>query len=152
MNEEDFERIVRNIQNRIFVREGKIYSRTTITEYRNPSNVGRLEYPDGYGKITGPCDDTMEFYINVENGRISEILFMTDGCGSSVACGSMATRMVEGRSVEEAGNLTTEDILDALGGLPEDDQHCARMAADGLQMAVRNYLDGEKDEADDGLR
>ena len=138
---DSFEKVVSEIQASIQEEEEAIYSKKVIEEYRNPQNAGRLIEPDGFAIITGPCGDTMELYLNVKNGSISEINFMTDGCGASIACGSMATRLANGKTLDEATKITNQDILNALDGLPEENIHCAKLAADTLQKAILNCFE-----------
>ena len=106
----------------------------------NPRNLGPLREFNGHARITGPCGDTMEFWLSVVDGTISRLAFFTDGCGPSVASGSMTTCLATGRRIEAAGFLTQEDILDALGGLPEESKHCALLAANTLKAACDDYL------------
>lgn len=107
----------------------------------HPRNYGMIEDADGHARIKGPCGDTMEFWINVEENRLNRVSFITDGCGSSLACGSMATTLVEGRSIDEALSLVQENILEALGGLPPEFEHCALLAQKTLHEACNKYLD-----------
>ena len=111
-----------------------------IKESYDPQNVGRMSDPDGFGEITGSCGDTMEFYIKARDGLIDEINFYTDGCETTIACGSVATQLAQGKGMEETLAITNEDIMDELGGLPEDHQHCAQLTADTLRKAATNYL------------
>lgn len=136
-----FEKVVSEIQASIQEEENATFSKKVIQEYHNPQNVGRIIEPDGFAIITGSCGDTMEFYINVKNDSIGKINFMTDGCGSSIACGSMATRLAQDKTPNEAMKITNLDILDALDGLPEEYMHCAKLAADTLHKAISNYLE-----------
>jgi nitrogen fixation NifU-like protein len=80
----------------------------------------------------------MEIYLRLDKERISDVTFMTDGCGPSIACGSMLTIMVQGISLEKAGTIEPEDLLAALGGLPEESAHCAKLAVDTLCEAIAN--------------
>ncbi len=123
----------------------KIYSETTIDHAMNPRNLGEIEDANGFARVTGPCGDTMEIWLKVNNGIITYATFMTDGCGTTIASGSMVTEMVRGKSIIEAQKISQQDVLDALGGLPEESQHCALLAADTLKEAVRDYLAMEKD-------
>ena len=100
-----------------------------IRESCDPQNVGRMMKPDGMAEITGSCGDTMEFYIMVEDEKISGINFYTDDCFTTIACGSVTTKMAKDRDIEEALNMMDQDIIDELGGLPEDYHHCAKLAA-----------------------
>jgi len=117
-----------------------LHSEKTIDHFLNPRNLGRITAPDGFGKITGPCGDTMEIYLKVKGGKVMNASFWTDGCGCSIASGSMVTALAKGKSVLEAQKITQQDVLDALGGLPEDDLHCALLAANTVKEAIRDYL------------
>ena len=119
---------------------GSHYSETVIDYVRNPRNVGILVHADGYATITGPCGDTMGMWLEVRDDRIWQATFWTDGCGTTVAAGSMVTELAKGKVVAEALGITQQDVLDALGGLPEDSVHCALLAVNTLKAAVRDYL------------
>jgi nitrogen fixation NifU-like protein len=123
----------------------KIYSEAAIEHGMNPRNLGELEDADGFGRVTGSCGDTMHIWIKVKDGTISDIGFLTDGCGTSMASGSMATELAKGKSLAEAHKISQEDVLNALGGLPEESQHCALLAADTLKAAIREYLKLQKE-------
>jgi nitrogen fixation NifU-like protein len=117
----------------------RVYSEKVIERWLNPRNVGKIRKPDGFAKMKGPCGDTMQMSFKVKDGRLSKIKFMTDGCASSIASGSMATELASGRRVEEAGKINQQMILDALDGLPEESVHCALLASNTLKEAVKNY-------------
>jgi ATP-binding protein involved in chromosome partitioning len=110
----------------------------------HPRNHGPLRDFDGHARITGPCGDTMEFRFAVGNGKITRVSFTTDGCGSSLACGSIATSLAEGKRIEDAAALKQKDILDALGGFPSEFEHCALLAANTLKAACEDYLHRRK--------
>jgi nitrogen fixation NifU-like protein len=118
----------------------KVYSEKTIDHFLNPRNLDGIQAPDGLGEVTGSCGDTMKIYLRVNNGRVTNATFWTDGCGPSIASGSMVTELVKGKSVAEAQRISQEDILNALGGLPEESLHCALLAANTLREAIRDYL------------
>ena len=75
----------------------KIYSETTINHSMNPRNAGNLEDADGFTKITGPCGDTMQIWLKVKDGIITQATFYTDGCGTTIASGSIVTDMAKGK-------------------------------------------------------
>lgn len=110
----------------------------------NPRNHGPLKKFDGHARITGPCGDTMEFWLTASNGKIGRISFVTDGCGPSLACGSMATTLADGKRVKDVVVLEQQDILNALGGLPPDSEHCALLAANTLKAACEDYLNRQQ--------
>jgi nitrogen fixation NifU-like protein len=123
----------------------KVYSEKTIDHFLNPRNLGEVTAPDGFGRITGPCGDTMEICLKVRDGKVMNASFWTDGCGPSIASGSMVTELAKGKSVLEAQKITQQDVLDALGGLPEESLHCALLAADTLKEAIKDYLAFKKE-------
>ena len=117
-----------------------IYTKTVIDHAQHPRNIGSLQSPDGFGSVTGSCGDAMEINIRVRNDRILNANFMTDGCGTTIAAGSIVTELAKGKTVSEAFKITQRDVLEALGGLPEESQHCALLAADTLKAAIKDYL------------
>ena len=123
----------------------KIYSETTIDHFMNPRNLGDMSDADGFGRVTGSCGDTMEIWLKVNSGTIADASFMTDGCGTSIASGSMVTEMVKGKSIIEAQKISQQDVLGALGGLPKESEHCALLAADTLREAIRDYMAIERE-------
>lgn len=118
----------------------KIYTETVIDHALRPRNVGGLEDADGVGRVTGPCGDTMQVWLKVDGDTIVDAAFSTDGCGPSLAAGSMITELAKGKSVLDTLRISQQDVLDALGGLPEDSVHCALLAVDTLKAAVKDYL------------
>jgi nitrogen fixation NifU-like protein len=118
--------------------DAKIYSRETISEFRNPANVGRMEDADGVGIADGLCADTMEMYIKLDGGRIQRCTFFTDGCGATIACGSRLTRLATGMTVQEAKAVGQEELISLLNGLPKEHEHCAALAVIALRNAIRD--------------
>jgi len=117
----------------------KEYSETTIDLFMHPRNLGPLEGADGFGKVSGTCGDTMSIWIKVREGLIEKAAFATDGCGSSIASASMITVLATGKRLEEALSIGQNDVLDALGGLPPESEHCAKLACLTLREAVRDH-------------
>ncbi len=112
------------------------YSETAKAFWKHPLNLGPMLQPDGYARVVGECSDVMQIYLRIQNNRIVESRFDTDGCLATVSAGSMAVALSQGKSIDEAEAITAQDILDGLDGLPEDHEHCARLAATTLRMAL----------------
>ena len=111
----------------------------------NPRNVGIIEDADGYGKVGNPvCGDLMEMYIKVENDIIKDIKFKTFGCGSAIATSSMVTELAIGKTVDEALEITRNDVANELDGLPPQKMHCSNLAADALHAAIEDYKKKKK--------
>ena len=127
---------VDGLQDRVIRDMEKVYSPRVMELWENPQNAGSLDYPDGYGQVTGPCGDTMQIWLRVRADMITEATFWTDGCGTSVICASAVTIMAKGKTLEQAARIDQQSVLDELGGLPEEDRHCALLAANTLREAI----------------
>ncbi len=125
-----------HLQDEVIRNMKRVYSPRVIELWNNPQNAGALDYPDGYGQVTGPCGDTMQIWLRVSADVITEATFWTDGCGTSVVCASMVTIIAKGKTLEQAAQINQQAVLDELGGLPEEDRHCALLAANTLREAI----------------
>ena len=83
----------------------------------------------------------MEIFLIIKENKITDVRFMTDGCGASIACGSMVSRMVEGKAIDDVKKITDLELVDALDGLPDENNHCAKLAVDTVQKAINSYQD-----------
>ena len=138
----DFEKVIDELQRKIEYEEETEFSEKVVNEYRNPSNFGVIENPDAVGKIKGPCGDTMQIMLKISNGRVAEVSFWTDGCGTSIACGSMLTKMIKGKKIQDIDDITSEKLNDALDRLPENHVHCTVLAVNTLKKTMKSL--GEK--------
>ena len=132
----DFDMMVEKLQRDVNEQALMTFSEKVVEEYNSPKNIGKMAKPDAYAILKGWCGDTMEMYLKMEHGIVADISFMTDGCGATIACGSMLTSMVKGKSIDEAEAITEDDLITALEGLPEENLHCAHLAV----ITVRNAL------------
>jgi ATP-binding protein involved in chromosome partitioning len=117
------------------------FSRIARDHAENPRNYGALGVFDSHARITGPCGDCMEFWLAVRNGQVERASFVTDGCGPSLASGSMATSLARGKYIGDVMRISQRDIFDALGGLPAESEHCPLLASNTLKAACENYLE-----------
>ncbi|NQT03764.1 MAG: iron-sulfur cluster assembly scaffold protein [Planctomycetes bacterium] len=129
------DKIAKDLQEAIL--EG--YSEKFKKEFLRPENIGKIKDSDCYVSITGVCGDTLEIYLVVREGKISDIRFMTDGCGASITCASYVTRTAKGRSLEEALRIKPEEVDKYFEGLPEEHKHCAKLAVITLTAAIEKY-------------
>ena len=121
------------------------YNDLVIDHFTNPRNVGELENPDGRAVVGDPsCGDQMMVSIKVENDRIVDIKFKSYGCPGAIATSSMMTELIKGKTIEEALRLTDDDVVIALGGVPEKKKHCSLMGVAGLQAALEDYFKHRK--------
>ena len=127
------------------------YSEKVLDHFRNPRNVGTLEGDDvAVGKVGNPtCGDIMEVFIRIDGDKITDAKFRTFGCGSAIATTSMTTEMVKGMTLDEAMELTRQDVADELDGLPPIKMHCSNLAADALHEAIKSYRKAKGEEVDE---
>ncbi|MFH1391263.1 MAG: iron-sulfur cluster assembly scaffold protein [Candidatus Diapherotrites archaeon] len=124
-----------------------MYSEKVMDHFRNPRNMGEIKEADGIGKVGNPvCGDVMWVYIkvgkNTNNETILEdVKFKTMGCAAAIATSSMVTELAKGKTINEASNLTKQEVADELGGLPAVKLHCSILATDALIEAIYNYLE-----------
>jgi len=140
-NDDDVARFTRELQEQIMAELRRTYSPAVIDHWQNPRNFRKLEGADGYAKNLGSCGDTMEMFLKIKDETITECSFQTDGCGTTVVCGSVATELAAGKTFLEAlGSVSAAGILRILGGLPDSSVHCAQLAAETLRRAMADYL------------
>jgi nitrogen fixation NifU-like protein len=121
------------------------FSPILVEHVLRPRNVGDLENPDGEATLTGICEDTVRIQLRLNGERIDEIRFMTNGCGGTMACGSMATELAAGRTLQEALKLDGAKIVEMLQGLPIEHRHCADLAANTVKAAARDALEKRRE-------
>ena len=113
-----------------------------MDHFQNPRNVGKMEDADGIGEVgNAVCGDIMRMYIKVKDNIITDVSFITFGCGSAIATSSMATEMIKGHTLEEALELSNRAVVEALDGLPAHKIHCSVLAEEAVKAAVKDYYD-----------
>ena len=106
-----------------------LYSKKVMDHFRNPRNVGEMADADGIGEVgNAKCGDIMRMYIKVKDDIITDVKFMTFGCGSAIATSSMATELIKGQPIDKALELTNGAVVEALDGLPAHKIHCSVLA------------------------
>jgi len=115
------------------------YSEKAIEYYLNKINVGEISEPDAHAIYTGPCGDTMEIFLSVEDGVIKEVKFQAIGCAGAFSSGSALTEMIIGMTLKEAEEIDEEEIIEYLGGIPKQKVHCTCLSKKTLQKAIKVY-------------
>ena len=131
---------VDKLQEQIFEETRKVYGEEVFNRWQNPKFMGRMTNASCVGRLTGTCGDRMEIYLRIRNDKVEEVSFFTEGCGASVACGSMVAELATGKDLEEASQIGGDTVLMALGGLPEEENHCAFLAAETLLAAIHEWM------------
>ena len=122
-----------------------VYTDTVKDHFMNPRNVwkeGEEFESDGIGEVGSlACGDQMRIGIQVEDGRIKDLRWLTYGCASAIASTSMLSEMAIGMTLEEAYNVNPADITAALGGLPDRKFHCSVLGDKALRAAIDDYME-----------
>jgi nitrogen fixation NifU-like protein len=115
-----------------------MYSPQVLDHFQHPRNPGEVANPDASAQIENPaCGDVLRLTMRVTDGRIEEIRFLAQGCVPAMACASLLTELVQGKSVMEARQLRREDLIRALGGLPQASTHASHLAIDTLAAVIQ---------------
>ena len=114
------------------------YSSSVLDHFEHPRNVGEITSPDAEVRLEHPvCGDIMNLAVKLADGRITEVRYRTRGCVASIAAGSCLTEMIRGKSPAEAATLQREQLLEALGGLPNASVHATHLAMDALAQVLQ---------------
>ncbi len=117
-----------------------MYSDVVQDHFEHPRNVGMLENADAEAEVMNPaCGDIMRLYLRVDDDRIVEARFQTQGCPAAIAAGSISTEMLVGLTLEDAADLKREAVNDALGGLPPQKVHSSVLVEDAVKAAMTHY-------------
>ena len=112
------------------------YPAELLDHFRNPRNVGTLTAPDAQALVESPLHgDTLRLTFALEGERIRNVRFQCRGCTVAIAAGSVATVLLEGRTITEALLLNDDDVDRALGGVPENRRGCSLLVARAVRAA-----------------
>ena len=123
--------------------QAALYNEVVLEHARNPRNVGDIPGCRAVAQVGDPSTgDVLRISLRIESGRVVEARFKSFGCTAAIAAGSMATVLVAGKSLEEAGRLSNRDVVAALGGLPESKMICSVLAEQAIREALRKHHEG----------
>jgi nitrogen fixation protein NifU and related proteins len=123
-----------------FVVSSAMYSEQVRAHYAAPRNVGSIAEPSGKAIVKSPVDsDTVAITLRIEQGIVQEAKFKCMGCAVAIACSSMATEMVLGKSVEEASQISEQAVAEALGGIPDYKMRCSNLAPEAIRRAIEDW-------------
>jgi len=115
-----------------------VYSAELLDHFQNPRNAGEVEAPDSVARLENPaCGDILELTLKLEGKRVADIRFRAKGCVPAMACGSAITELAKGKTVEEARQVSREELVQKVGGLPQASAHASHLAIDTLATLLR---------------
>lgn len=118
-----------------------MYTEQVLDHFAHPRNVGQVPDPDGAATIGDPtCGDFMKISIRVDGNVIADAKFQCQGCPAAIASASVATELAIGRDLDQAMEISDDEISDALGGLPPLKRHCSNLGADALHAAITDHV------------
>ena len=118
-----------------------MYSPQLLDHFEHPRNAGEVTNPDAWAQVENPaCGDILKLTAKIEDGRISEIRFRAKGCVAAMACASAITELVNGRMLQEARMVRAQDVVNAVGGLPEASSHAGHLAIDALAAVLKQII------------
>jgi nitrogen fixation NifU-like protein len=116
-----------------------MYSAPVLDHFQHPRNPGEVVGPDASVQLENPvCGDVIKLTLRVVDSRIEEIRFLAQGCVPAIACASMLTELVKGKTLAEARQLRRQELVKAIGGLPKVSLHASHLAMDAFNAAIRN--------------
>jgi nitrogen fixation NifU-like protein len=114
-----------------------MYSPEVQDHYKRPRNQGELADATVRVEVSNPvCGDTLELAVRVEGDRVTAARFRTRGCPPAIACSSLLTEMLMGKTIAEVREITAEQISQALGVLPPATKHASQLAEDSLDALL----------------
>lgn len=117
------------------------YTETVIDHARSPRNVGGMDDANVVVQVGDPdCGDTLLLFLRIDDGIVENASFLIKGCGAAIATASMGTELVKGKTLNEAFLITDEVVTQALGGLPDEKEHCSNLIASAIHAALQQYL------------
>lgn len=121
------------------------YTDEVLQHFREPKNVGSMDDANGIGTIGDPsCGDALQLFIKVENDHLIDVKYLIKGCPAAIAVASAMSELAKGKTLTEAQGITDDDIVKALGGLPEIKLHCSNLGASALNLAIKDYFDRKR--------
>ncbi|OQX20360.1 MAG: iron-sulfur cluster assembly scaffold protein [Desulfobacteraceae bacterium IS3] len=137
--EDKFDKFANELQEQIFEETRESFGEIAYQRWRYPLYLEAMENPDGHANVRGGCGDAIEIFLKFENDRVKKASFQVDGCGASLVCGSFAAEMAFGKTATEILEIGGDTILKKLEIFPEENEHCAFLAAKSLHEAVNDY-------------
>lgn len=116
-----------------------VYSNALLDHFEHPRNSGALEQPDIRVRCENPvCGDVLELMLRVKDQRIAEVRFKAQGCVPAMACASALTILVHGKTLVEVADISREDLIRTVDGVPPASMHAVDLAMEALRLGLRD--------------
>jgi nitrogen fixation protein NifU and related proteins len=137
---DDFDVLVDKLQEQIIDEAKEVFGEAGVERWLNPKYNGRMQNCDTSASIKGKCGDTMEIFLKFDRNRVKSASYFTDGCPSSSICGSITAEMALEKDSDELTEITGDAVMKKIGRFPEEKKHCAFLATETLQEALRCFM------------
>lgn len=115
------------------------YAEEAIDYFLRKPNLGPLKGADHVTELTGPCGDTMKCFLKIDQGRIADAKYQVLGCPGAVSAAMALADLVRGKTLDEALQVKDRDVFRRLVQIPDQKQHCIRLAVKTLEKAIKEY-------------
>jgi len=120
-----------------------------VEHYTNPVNAYYMSDADAKGEFGTPdCGDHVVVFLKIKQNCIKEISFLVFGCCGAIATTSVLMKMVKGKTLQEASQITGEEVFCSIDGIPPEKAHCSNLGIIALKKAIVNYLDQDAQKED----
>ncbi|MBE5745830.1 MAG: iron-sulfur cluster assembly scaffold protein [Clostridiales bacterium] len=117
-----------------------MYSKKVLDIFKQPKNVGLIKNASGTGQVGNmKCGDIMKIYLKIEDEKVIDAKFKTFGCVAAIVSTDIACDKIKGKTIEEALQISNEDILKEMGEVPTNKIHCSILAKEAIEEAVKDY-------------
>jgi nitrogen fixation NifU-like protein len=140
MDDQEFDALINKIQDEVFAEAKNALGEKGFDRWRNPRFCGVIDNAHSHARMKGSCGDTMQMYLLVDDDRVRQVSYITDGCSSSSIAGSFTAELAMGKTLTEVLDMSGIDVLDAIGTFPEAEKHCAHLAVSTLHEAVNSFM------------
>jgi nitrogen fixation NifU-like protein len=123
------------------------YAEEAIQYFLTKPNFGPLQGADHVTELTGPCGDTMKCFLKVDQGRIQDAKYQVLGCPGAVSAAMALADLVKGKTLDEALQVKDRDVFRRLVQIPDQKQHCIRLAVKTLEKAIKEYAETQTSKA-----
>jgi nitrogen fixation NifU-like protein len=119
------------------------YAEEAIEYFLRKPNIGPMKGADHVTELTGPCGDTMKCFLKIDQGRIADAKYQVLGCPGAVSAAMALADLVRGKTLDEALQVKDRDVFRRLVQIPDQKQHCIRLAVKTLEKAIKEYEESQ---------